>query len=927
MSSRHRNNYVNEEDEATPLLTKNNMETENSGYTADNNDGSNPAYDPSGDSTTVDVSGHRPPLEESSQGLASTSSPTDEENAESLFRSERMTLCQLFLQSEAAFTSVSYLGELGNVEFRDLNPETSAFQRKFVGEVRRCDEMERKLRFLEKEIKKDEMQILEPNVISEAPQPREMIDMEATFEKLEVELQGVNQNSGALQKNYVELTELKHILQKTQKFFEEQGHMEVDSVVPNHRENQQPTNGNKGDVEGSDLSIKFMAGVINRERIPAFERTLWRACRGNVFLKQAAIAEKLEDVHTGNEKVNKSVVVIFFQGEQLKSKVKKICEGYRATMYPCPELESERKEMVAGVLQRLEDLKTVLSQTKDHRSRILAASAKHIKVWLIKIRKLKAVYHVLNMFSDDVTQKCLIAECWVPTADIDVVQLSLKRASEKSGSSVPPILNQIVTKESPPTFFRTNKLTSAFQELINAYGVASYREVNPAVYTIITFPFLFGIMFGDAGHGTIMLIFALWMILQERKLEAKKIDSEIWKIFFSGRYLICIMSIFSIFTGLIYNDIFSKSLNIFHSSFQVYQDDSVLMANATKTLMIDPAPPYCDANKTSPDCNRNVSGYYGSPYVFGIDPVWQVAENKIEYQNAFKMKVSIILGVIHMLFGVFMSLKNHLFFKDKLSIFAEFLPQVIFLCGMFGYLSFLMVIKWWLYFASNDPKKIEQSEGCAPSVLITFINMVMFKGDEPLPNCGTTYMYKGQHGIQIFLLIASVLCIPIMLLVKPFVLKSRNKKKQYERMSDGSEALDETTGTEGEFEFSEVMILQGIHTIEYVLGSVSHTASYLRLWALSLAHSQLSEVLWNMVMSSGFQDGILGAFMLYPIFAGWAALTVSILVVMEGLSAFLHTLRLHWVEFNSKFYHGEGVLFTPFSFKSVLAKAEEEPSS
>ena len=79
----------------------------------------------------------------------------------SLFRSEEMALCQLFLQSEAAYACVSELGELGLVQFRDLNPDTSAFQRKFVNEVRRCDEMERKLRFLEKEIKKDDIPMMD----------------------------------------------------------------------------------------------------------------------------------------------------------------------------------------------------------------------------------------------------------------------------------------------------------------------------------------------------------------------------------------------------------------------------------------------------------------------------------------------------------------------------------------------------------------------------------------------------------------------------------------------------------------------------------------------------------------------------------------------------------------------------------------------
>lgn len=72
---------------------------------------------------------------------------------------------------------------------------------------------------------------------------------------------------------------------------------------------------------------RFVAGVILRERLPGFERMLWRTCHGNVFLKQASIDTPLEDPHTGDN-VYKSVFIIFFQGEQLQTKVKKICEGY-----------------------------------------------------------------------------------------------------------------------------------------------------------------------------------------------------------------------------------------------------------------------------------------------------------------------------------------------------------------------------------------------------------------------------------------------------------------------------------------------------------------------------------------------------------------------------------------------------------------------
>ncbi|XP_012062386.1 PREDICTED: V-type proton ATPase 116 kDa subunit a isoform 1-like [Atta cephalotes] len=837
----------------------------------------------------------------------------------SLFRSEEMTLCQLFLQSEAAYACVSELGELGLVQFRDLNPDVNAFQRKFVNEVRRCDEMERKLRYLEKEIKKDGIPMLDTGENPEAPQPREMIDLEATFEKLENELREVNQNAEALKRNFLELTELKHILRKTQVFFDEAEHGGVVSQMadPSREEEQVTLLGEEGlRAGGQALKLGFVAGVILRERIPAFERMLWRACRGNVFLRQAEIETPLEDPSTGDQ-VYKSVFIIFFQGDQLKTRVKKICEGFRATLYPCPEAPADRREMAMGVMTRIEDLNTVLGQTQDHRHRVLVAAAKNIKNWFIKVRKIKAIYHTLNLFNLDVTQKCLIAECWVPVLDIETIQLALRRGTERSGSSVPPILNRMETFEDPPTYNRTNKFTKGFQVLIDAYGVASYREMNPAPYTIITFPFLFAIMFGDTGHGLIMFLFGGWMVLKEKPLAAKKSDNEIWNIFFGGRYIIFLMGMFSMYTGLIYNDIFSKSLNIFGSNWLVNYNLSTIQHN--KELQLNP----------------NSTDYIDYPYPFGMDPVWQLAENKIIFQNSYKMKISIIFGVMHMLFGVMVGLWNHMYFKRRMNITCEFVPQIIFLCALFLYMVILMFIKWIKYGPKNDPI---DGPGCAPSVLITFINMVLFKPSTKVGNCDP-YMYGGQSGLQKFLVVVALLCVPWMLLAKPILMMRNRRKQHYQLNNHGAEngdveasmgALQQSGGVtqsgghkEEEEDMTEVFIHQGIHTIEYVLGSVSHTASYLRLWALSLAHAQLSEVLWNMVMRNGLaREGWDGGIVLYAVFAFWAVLTVGILVLMEGLSAFLHTLRLHWVEFQSKFYAGLGYSFQPFSFEIILDAAQ-----
>ncbi|XP_059686279.1 V-type proton ATPase 116 kDa subunit a 1 isoform X22 [Gavia stellata] len=752
-----------------------------------------------------------------------------------LFRSEEMTLAQLFLQSEAAYCCVSELGELGKVQFRDLNPDVNVFQRKFVNEVRRCEEMDRKLRFVEKEIKKANIPIMDTGENPEVPFPRDMIDLEANFEKIENELKEINTNQEALKRNFLELTELKFILRKTQQFFDE------------------------GDY------------------------------------------------------VHKSVFIIFFQGDQLKNRVKKICEGFRASLYPCPETPQERKEMASGVNTRIDDLQMVLNQTEDHRQRVLQAAAKNIRVWFIKVRKMKAIYHTLNLCNIDVTQKCLIAEVWCPVADLDSIQFALRRGTEHSGSTVPSILNRMQTNQTPPTYNKTNKFTSGFQNIVDAYGIGTYREINPAPYTIITFPFLFAVMFGDFGHGILMTLIAVWMVLRESRILSQKSDNEMFNMVFSGRYIILLMGLFSTYTGLIYNDCFSKSLNMFGSSWSVRPMFSkgnwsdALLEN-TPLLQLNPAIP----------------GVFGGPYPFGIDPIWNIASNKLAFLNSFKMKMSVILGIIHMLFGVTLSLLNHIYFKKPLNIYLGFIPEIIFMSSLFGYLVILIFYKWTAYDAHTSKD--------APSLLIHFINMFLFSYSDT----SNKMLYKGQQGLQCFLVVVALLCVPWMLVAKPLVLRHQYLRRKHLgthnfggiRVGNGPTEEDaeiiqhdqlSTHSEEGEeFDFGDTVVYQAIHTIEYCLGCISNTASYLRLWALSLAHAQLSEVLWTMVIHIGLSVRSLGGgFGLFFIFAAFATLTVAILLVMEGLSAFLHALRLHWIEFQNKFYTGTGFKFLPFSFDTI----------
>jgi V-type H+-transporting ATPase subunit a len=817
-------------------------------------------------------------------------------------RSEEMKYGVLVLPVQDARTYIDKLGggsssaDKVNIQFEDMNAKDHR-PRPYRKHVQRIDEMERILRYMNEEMKNvDFATQITKNKIDEffaADQSIHNLDtIEAELKRLYQTFESLKDRNSNLQESY----------NKTKEEFE---------VVSVALEMMRSSGGSGGSgleesLLGDDAGARILretSGVVLEEDKEKLRIALWRASRGNVYMSFSP-PFLAPDAKSG-QMVKKSVFIVTFQGgdeksNSLQDKVLKKCQQFGANLYSWPSNFSMAQSMSTDLKAKLAEQNKVLQahrvfieqEIRELISPVTRGGNSKIEDWRLFCVKEKAIYSVLNMCQEGMSLRVNI---WYPSCEEQKIINLLRSHVSGSGDAAFLTPDKNLPAGMPPTFIRTNDFTAPWQEVVDTYGIPKYQEANPAVMTMVTFPFIFGMMYGDVGHGSLLLLFGLFLIMKADDFKFTQ------PVLYQIRYMIFSMGVFAVFAGFMYNDLFAMAMPLFSTRFkQPLSDDPVCSQCGTWTPNHEPV-------------WQDPMG----PYPFGLDWAWEGANNQLLFVNSMKMKLSVLFGVLQMLVGLLLRWSNAIYFRSATDLICECIPMMVFMVCFFGWMDWMIIYKW-THNIDNPP-----------SIINSLICMAMSQEDK-------APLWDGSTDVAKLFMKLTVLAVPIIMLPKPFILLlQHNMRQKKTKTAEGHEMLHDEEAAGGghghghgdHFEFGEVFIHQIIETIEYTLGTVSHTASYLRIWALSLAHQQLSAVFFEKTLLMGLSmpfptNGIA----LYILFTVWFGVTLGVLLGMDVLECFLHTLRLHWVEFQSKFYNtgGEGgVQFLPFDIRKLVEESDE----
>ena len=829
------------------------------------------------------------------------------------------------------------LGKLKNsIEFEDLTKNDLEAKKSFGDMIKRCDEVKKKIdefiqicnEFLLPIDNSSSFNELNSK-LSEDMKERDKKFGQTYFDLIEGEIIKNDRKISELvdsheqvRENLNTLFEKNHVLQKVTELI-------TDNAVYGHFGESQSEE--DGIMSSTNTNLVLMAGIIPIEYEMRFKRMIFRVSRGNATtafynleispeeyyytanLRQRALSmtnfNKLKILGSEsyqNMKNRKKIFSVVFTGSEeniLLKKILKVCEIFQASRYAIPQSIKIQSEL-AALAEDITEKKNILINIERNLVTLLRETNqfKELKGYRYSIYKLyfeqqRLIYTNLG--------KCILREnfidgrVWIPKNKLIDVQTTLNNLFKDQENRLNASLTDIENEPNfnPPTLILVNEFTLIPQLIVDTFGIPRYKEINPGYFTIITFPFLFGVMFGDIGHSLFLFCFSIYLLINNKTL-SKSTNSMIQTLS-QARYFLLLMSIFSFYCGLLYNNFLSVPLY-----FNTCYHKSEIKEEKEENILIK-----------DKECK----------YKFGLDPVWMISNNELAFINSLKMKFSVIIGVFQMTLGIVLKGINSIYDKNLIECFCVFIPELIFMLILFGYMDLLIFLKWSVNYEGEEKR--------APDIKSYLMNMILKFGKlPPEPEEGLDWKLYGSRdfyeNLHLSLVILAIICLIIMLV--PTIILNYNKAKSQYKNNNRRNLIDNEANENliqneeinlqenQEPLLSDFIVASVIETIEFALGAVSNTASYLRLWALSLAHSQLSAVFfeYSIGLLSRFTDNPLtDGILLSIVFVIFGAVTFGVLLCMDLMECFLHTLRLHWVEFQNKFFKADGYKFSPFCFE------------
>ena len=805
------------------------------------------------------------------------------------------------IPKDSAVNIMEELGKLDDcIQFDDLNAHDYTQKKNFANLIERCEESIKNIQNFEnilqlyglKLIKYTSYQTYKIDLQTEIDSINKNINMNY-FDLIEMEINENKKKIAELIESYNNISEqLDLLIEKKSIYDKSYDLIYLHSSLNNNNDFKNDNNftqtpdktifNSEKDVNllNEDSELNFISGVIKAEDDMKFRRMLFRVSRGRAIPSFFDLTIENRALQIIKER---KIFIIFIQGGRksfIFQKIMNICDLFSASRFQIPHRDKLSKE-IFNLQQEIFDTKTYLKSVetsiKDFFKDKIGENGIPGKYDLYRLYFIQEKLIFINLNKCKLIGDFLDGEVWIPEEKYSLVQETLLKITQKDPNKLTAVLNDIIdnNKSNPPTYFKLNDFSAPFQMIVNEYGIPRYREINPGLFTIITFPFMFGVMFGDIGHGGLLTLLGAWLTLKNYEILKNYPDL---KVLVKNRYFFLFLGFFAFYNGLIYDDFFALPLGVFGSCYKNQKKNGKIVVIKEK------------------DC----------VYPIGLDPKWYSSSNELNFLNSFKMKMSVIIGVLQMIFGLILKGINGIYFRDFVDFLFEFIPQLIFMCLLFGYMILMIYIKWGTDWSGDTSK--------APSIISQLLMLFLNMGSTGPENNKTPLFhredYSYQENFQYHALIISIICIPIMLLIKPIFEYFKFKKGEI-----NNEELENYEKNKNKITITDLAVNQIIETIEYVLGTVSHTASYLRLWALSLAHAQLAKVFFDITLLGSIQSGnIFGMFMGFFLLAN---ITLGVLMGMDLLECTLHTLRLHWVEFQSKFYYADGYPFIPFSFKYI----------